>query len=59
MVSFGLGAGSDAFSIRVTERIARRRDLAPLTRDLSRAVSRSNYATYRALQAQVADEVTG
>jgi len=46
MVSFGSGAGSDAFSIRVTERIAERRDLAPLTRDYIARRVEIDYATY-------------
>ncbi len=33
-VSYGSGAGSDAFVMRVTERIDKARDLAPKTRDL-------------------------
>src|SRR5512136_3044033 len=33
LVSFGSGAGSDAFALRVTDHIAHRRDLAPKTRD--------------------------
>jgi hydroxymethylglutaryl-CoA synthase len=46
MVSFGSGAGSDAFSIRVTDRIAERRDLAPLTRDYIARRTEIDYATY-------------
>ncbi len=46
MVSFGSGAGSDAFSIRVTDRIAERRDLAPLTRDYIARRVEIDYATY-------------
>ena len=46
MVSFGSGAGSDAFSIRVTDRIAERRHLAPLTRDYIARRVEIDYATY-------------
>ena len=46
MVSFGSGAGSDAFSIRVTERITERRGLAPLTRDYIARRVEIDYATY-------------
>jgi hydroxymethylglutaryl-CoA synthase len=46
MVSFGSGAGSDAFSIRVTERITERRALAPLTRDYIVRRVEIDYATY-------------
>ncbi len=46
MVSFGSGAGSDAFSLRVTERIADRRLLAPLTRDYIARRVEIDYATY-------------
>jgi hydroxymethylglutaryl-CoA synthase len=42
MVSFG----SDAFSIRVTDRIAERRQLAPLTRDYIARRTEIDYATY-------------
>jgi hydroxymethylglutaryl-CoA synthase len=33
LVSYGSGAGSDAFSLRTTGRLAERRGLAPTTRD--------------------------
>ena len=46
MVSFGSGAGSDAFSIRVTERIVERRNLAPLTREYVARRVEIDYATY-------------
>jgi hydroxymethylglutaryl-CoA synthase len=46
MVSFGSGAGSDAFSIRVTERIAERRERAPSTRDYIARRKVIDYATY-------------
>jgi hydroxymethylglutaryl-CoA synthase len=46
MVSFGSGAGSDAFSLRVTDRIAERRDRAPATRDYIARRKEIDYATY-------------
>ena len=46
MVSYGSGAGSDAFDLEVTERIRDRRDRAPLTRDYLARRSEIDYATY-------------
>jgi hydroxymethylglutaryl-CoA synthase len=46
MVSFGSGAGSDAFGIRVTGRIAGRRDLAPKTQHYIDRRTEIDYATY-------------
>ncbi len=46
MVSFGSGAGSDAFSLRVTDRITQRRDQAPTTRDYIARRKEIDYATY-------------
>ncbi len=46
MVSFGSGAGSDAFSLRITDRIAQRRDQAPTTRDYIARRKEIDYATY-------------
>jgi hydroxymethylglutaryl-CoA synthase len=47
MVSFGSGAGSDGFIYRVTDEIARVRDLAPKTRDyLDRGKIYLNYGEY-------------
>ena len=46
MVSFGSGAGSDAFSLRVTDHIAERRDRAPATRDYIARRKEIDYATY-------------
>jgi hydroxymethylglutaryl-CoA synthase len=46
MVSFGSGAGSDAFSLRATDRIAERRDRAPATRDYIARRKEIDYATY-------------
>jgi hydroxymethylglutaryl-CoA synthase len=46
MVSFGSGAGSDAFSMQVTERIRERRDLAPSTQEYIARRKMIDYATY-------------
>jgi hydroxymethylglutaryl-CoA synthase len=46
MVSFGSGAGSDAFSLTVTEHIEARRDLAPKTADYIARRTEIDYATY-------------
>jgi hydroxymethylglutaryl-CoA synthase len=46
MVSFGSGAGSDAFSIRVTERIQETRGRAPTTRQYIARRKEVDYATY-------------
>jgi hydroxymethylglutaryl-CoA synthase len=46
LVSYGSGAGSDAFSIRVTEAIAARRDLAPKTSEYIARRTQIDYATY-------------
>ncbi|MBU1662180.1 MAG: hydroxymethylglutaryl-CoA synthase, partial [Chloroflexi bacterium] len=46
MVSFGSGAGSDAFGLRVTERITSRRDLAPKTQQYIARRTEIDYATY-------------
>ena len=45
-VSYGSGAGSDAFSLLVTDRIAERRTLAPATLDYISRRTEINYATY-------------
>ncbi len=46
IVSFGSGAGSDAISFEVTDRIAQRRDTAPLTRHYIERRKEIDYATY-------------
>ena len=46
VVSFGSGAGSDAFDIRVTEALPARRSLAPKTRDYIARRTEIDYATY-------------
>ncbi len=45
-VSYGSGAGSDAFYFEVTERIAERRELAPSIADYHARRTEINYATY-------------
>jgi hydroxymethylglutaryl-CoA synthase len=45
-VSFGSGAGSDAFSLRVTDQITMRRDEAPSTRQYIARRIPIDYATY-------------
>lgn len=45
-VSFGSGAGSDAFSLRVTDQITARRDQAPSTRQYIARRIPIDYATY-------------
>lgn len=46
MVSFGSGAGSDAFSIRVTDRIVGAQDRAPKTQEYIARRKVIDYATY-------------
>jgi len=46
VVSYGSGAGSDAFSIRVTEAIEARRDLALKTSEYIARRTQIDYATY-------------
>ncbi len=46
LVSFGSGAGSDAFSLVVTEHITERRERAPLTREYIARRVVIDYATY-------------
>jgi hydroxymethylglutaryl-CoA synthase len=46
MVSYGSGAGSDAFDIRVTDRIKAVQHLAPTTRDYISRRTAIDYATY-------------
>jgi hydroxymethylglutaryl-CoA synthase len=53
VVSFGSGAGSDAFSITVTEAIEARRDLAPCTADYISRRTEIDYATYARLRGKL------
>lgn len=46
LVSFGSGAGSDAFSLRATELVERRRPLAPLVGEYLERRSYLDYAAY-------------
>ncbi len=46
VVSFGSGAGSDAFALQVTDQIEHRRDLAPKTTDYIARRTPIDYATY-------------
>jgi hydroxymethylglutaryl-CoA synthase len=46
LVSFGSGAGSDAFSLHTTKALSTRRHLAPSTRDYIDRRVRIDYATY-------------
>ncbi len=46
MISYGSGAGSDAFDLRVTDRILEIRDRAPKTRDYIARRTAIDYATY-------------
>ncbi|MDZ4159608.1 MAG: hydroxymethylglutaryl-CoA synthase, partial [Anaerolineaceae bacterium] len=54
MVSFGSGAGSDAFSLQVTGEITQRRDLAPQTADYIARRSEIDYARYTRLRGKLA-----
>jgi hydroxymethylglutaryl-CoA synthase len=53
MVSFGSGAGSDAFSITVTEAIRERRGRAPHTQDYIARRTPIDYATYARLRGKL------
>ena len=54
MVSFGSGAGSDAFDILVTEKLLERRDKAPKTQDYIARRTEIDYATYARLRGKIA-----
>jgi len=53
MVSFGSGAGSDAFGVRVTEQITQRRDLAPKTQQYIARRTEIDYATYARMRGKL------
>jgi hydroxymethylglutaryl-CoA synthase len=53
MVSFGSGAGSDAFAITVTESIQERRDKAPHTQDYIARRTQIDYAEYARLRGKL------
>ncbi|MDO9120518.1 MAG: hydroxymethylglutaryl-CoA synthase, partial [Anaerolineaceae bacterium] len=53
MVSYGSGAGSDAFSIEVTDKITERRILAPSTADYIARHTQIDYAVYTRLRDKI------
>jgi hydroxymethylglutaryl-CoA synthase len=53
MVSYGSGAGSDAFSIRATDALAGRQNLAPKTHDYIARRTEIDYATYSRLRGKL------
>jgi hydroxymethylglutaryl-CoA synthase len=53
MVSFGSGAGSDAFAITVTNAILERRDRAPHTADYVARRTQIDYATYARMRGKL------
>ena len=53
MVSFGSGAGSDAFAITVTDAIIERRDRAPRTADYIARRTEIDYATYARMRGKL------
>jgi hydroxymethylglutaryl-CoA synthase len=55
MVSYGSGAGSDAFDLLVTERIAGRRDRAPKVRDYVARRTEIDYALYARYRGKLAE----
>jgi hydroxymethylglutaryl-CoA synthase len=46
MISYGSGAGSDAMSLRITERITERQKKAPTTEEYIARRTEIDYATY-------------
>lgn len=55
MVSYGSGAGSDAFDLVVTENILAKRGLAPSTRDYINRRTEINYGLYVRLRGKLKD----
>jgi hydroxymethylglutaryl-CoA synthase len=55
LVSYGSGAGSDAFDLLVGDRIAERRDLAPKTEDYVTRRTQIDYALYVRFRGKLAD----
>ena len=55
MVSYGSGAGSDAFDLLVTEHITARRDLAPRTLDYVARRTEIDYALYTRYRGKLAE----
>jgi hydroxymethylglutaryl-CoA synthase len=53
LVSFGSGAGSDAFDIEVTQAIEERRDRAPKTADYIARRTEIDYATYSRMRGKL------
>ncbi|MBC8497168.1 MAG: hydroxymethylglutaryl-CoA synthase [Anaerolineales bacterium] len=53
MVSFGSGAGSDAFGIRITERLLERRNLAPKTQTYITRRTEIDYAAYTRMRGKL------
>jgi len=56
LVSFGSGAGSDAFALRATDALAERQGRAPKTRDYIARRSVIDYATYARLRGKLVME---
>lgn len=54
LVSFGSGAGSDAFDLTVTEKLLERRDRAPFTRDYIARRTEIDYGTYVRYRGKIA-----
>ncbi len=54
MVSFGSGAGSDAFDITVTQALLERRDRAPKTQDYIARRTEIDYAMYARMRGKIA-----
>ena len=54
MVSYGSGAGSDAFDILVTDRIVEAQQRAPTTREYIRRRKLIDYAQYARLRKKLA-----